>query len=101
MAIQLKRFENDGTNTKKRNEFIEMPLKFVLKNQQYELFFFVAHLSQVITSGHYIAYSYQNGNWTEYDDDKITTCVDIDKIKDRAYYYCYRRVINDYALHVE
>ena len=32
---------------------------------------------------------------------EVTNSVDIDRIKDKAYYYCYRRVIGDYALHVE
>ena len=62
---------------------------------------FVVHFSQSASTGHYIAYSNCNGIWSEYNDDEVTTSVDIDKIKDKAYYYCYRRVIDDYAIHVE
>ena len=74
-----------------------MPLKFVLNNQQYELFAFVVHLSQSASEGHYIAYSNYNEIWSEYNDDKVTTSVDINGIKDKAYYYCYRRTIEDYG----
>ena len=31
----------------------------------------------------------------------MTTSVDIGEIKDKGYYYCYRRVIKDYDVHVE
>ena len=62
---------------------------------------FVVHISQSADEGHYIAYSNYNGIWNEYNDDKITTSVDICKIKDKGYYYCYRKVIEDYATYTE
>jgi hypothetical protein len=62
---------------------------------------FVIHISQNANEGHYIAYSNSNGIWSEYNDEEVTTSVDIGGIKDKAYYYCYRRVIDDYTRHVE
>jgi hypothetical protein len=62
---------------------------------------FVIHLSQSANEGHYITYSNSNGIWSEYNDDEVTTSVNIDGIKDKAYYYCYRRVIDDYSISVE
>ena len=61
----------------------------------------MVHLSQSANEGHYIAYSNSNGIWSEYNDDRVTVSVDIAPIKDRAYYYCYRRVIKDYSMYVE
>ena len=57
LPIQLNRFASDGITTRKKNDSIEMPLKFVLNNHQYELFAFVVHLSQSDKEGHYVAYS--------------------------------------------
>lgn len=101
LIIQFNRFASERVITTKRNEFIEIPLKFALNNQLYELFAFTVHLSTSAKEGHYIAYSKSNGIWSEYNDDKVTPSVDINKIKNKAYYYCYRRLINDYATHVE
>jgi ubiquitin C-terminal hydrolase len=62
---------------------------------------FVVHLSQSTDDGHYIAYSNYDGIWSEYNDEKVTTSVGIDEIKDKAYYYCYRRIIDDYSAYIE
>ena len=58
------------------------------------------HLSQS-DKGHYVAYSNYNGIWNKYNDDEVTTSVTIDGVKDKAYYYCYRRVTKDYSAQVE
>ena len=89
------RFENDGVSAKKRNGLIEMPLQHSLNNIQYKLFAFVVHLSQKASEGHYIAYINHNGTWNECNDEKVRTNVDISKIKDKGYYYCYRVIVND------
>ena len=78
-----------------------MPPQFVINNQQYELFAFALHVSEKDTEGHYIAYVKQYEVWNEYNDDKVTTSVDIGSVKDKAYYYCYHRVVDDYFVHVE
>jgi hypothetical protein len=62
---------------------------------------FVIHLSKSANEGHYIAYSNSSGIWSEYNDEEVKTSVDIERIKDRAYYYCYRRIIDDYSMYVE
>ena len=59
------------------------------------------HISQSANEGHYVSYSNYNGIWAEFNDDKITTYVDIYKIKNKAYYYCYRRVIKDYVAYIK
>jgi hypothetical protein len=51
--------------------------------------------------GHYVAYSRLNEIWSAYNDDEVMVNVDITRIKDEGYYYCYRRVINDYTSHIK
>lgn len=82
LLVHLKRFASDGITTRKKNDSIEMPHKFVLTDDQYELFALVVHLSQSDQEGHYIAYSKYDGIWSEYNDDDVTTSVNIDKVKD-------------------
>ena len=101
LIIQLNRFSSAGIVTKKLNDLVEVPLKFVLNNQQYELFAFVLHISQSANEGHYIAYINHDGIWSEFNDEQVTASIDINEVKDKAYYYCYRRVIEDHAAHVE
>jgi hypothetical protein len=61
---------------------------------------FVVHLSKSANEGHYITYSNCNGIWSEYNDADVTSSVDIDGIKDKAYYYCYRATIKDYGSYI-
>ena len=62
---------------------------------------FVVHISKSTNEGHYIAYSSYNGIWNEYNDNEVTTNADINEIKNKAYYYCYRRVIENNAAYVK
>jgi hypothetical protein len=59
------------------------------------------HLSQSDKEGHYVSYSNYNGIWNKYNDDEVTTSVNIDGAKNKGYYYCYRRVTKDYTANVE
>jgi len=59
------------------------------------------HISQSTAEGHYIAYINHDEIWSECNDEKVTTSFDINQVKDKAYYYCYRRVVEDYATHIE
>ena len=54
LILLLKRFTNDGISTRKKSDPIKVPLSFIIRNMQYELFAFVLHVSQDANYGHYV-----------------------------------------------
>lgn len=79
LAVHIKRFQFEGTHSRKLKEQMNYPLELDLRDYsvngaplKYKLLGVIVHHGRSVNSGHYVALCRQpNGTWTEYDDEEL------------------------------
>jgi hypothetical protein len=84
-------FTRRTKKTKLRFTDIAAPIRFV-NGVSYTPVSIVCHLGSSISLGHYINYSLEQGGWTLYNDDRVSTGIDIKAIQGSPYMLLYRKM---------
>lgn len=116
LPIQLKRFSNSGSYSRKVRKKVSMPEELTLSKShlpegteetedgKYELVGIVLHIG-TLRSGHYISYVKYKGEWVCADDSKVEPesgrpTFKFNSSRDYGYLYFYQRIANEDAMDV-